>query len=266
MLGAAIRPLFGQQNTPSLNPGHKALTRSVKSENGMGQHYTDPNHPVVRRAVSLAQQIGAKDVLDLGTGRGLTALALAREAAPRRVVATDINEVGLQALKNEATRDALPVETAFFDVADKLPRAWQRSFDLVVAKDVYPFLNPKETTLFLKNAAQALRKNGYFLFSAPRLESRLGQENEQTIPTNPYYRKLSDKAKRFIQTAQNYFNFVTTRQLKRKLWQAGLEMKETAYFGRDNGWLMVLAQKAPPHTVRTHSPDKADIFALKPAN
>ena len=51
------------------------------------------------------------------------------------------------------------------------------------------------------------------------------------------------------------------------LWQAGLEGKETETVGRDNGWLMVLAQKRPPVTL-VDTPEKTSRFdkEVKPAN
>ena len=53
--------------------------QSIYSGNGMGQHYVDPEHQVVRRAINLVNETQADSVLDIASGRGLVSLALARE-------------------------------------------------------------------------------------------------------------------------------------------------------------------------------------------
>ena len=219
------------------------LTHSVKSENGMGQHYTDASHPVVRRSVALAQETDAKDILDLGAGRGLTSLALAKESGAR-INATDINDIGLAELRDSASAQKLPVSTQVFNTTDTLPRPWENRFDMVVAKDVLPFLPPGDVQPFLDNIARALRPGGWALVTAPSTRSRLCQEATPVDSLNDgFSRRLGQAAKDFIQTTVERFNFENPKHLAEELDNAGLELTEVQPFGRAKGWLWAIAQK-----------------------
>jgi release factor glutamine methyltransferase len=88
---------------------------------------------LVGRCLELLQGIDAPRVLDVGTGTGAIALALADEAGAR-VVATDVSEDALSLAGENATRTGLTVELVHGDSRDGLPPG---PFDLVVANPPY---------------------------------------------------------------------------------------------------------------------------------
>lgn len=225
-------------------PDRNPLADSVYSGNGMGQHYTDPAHPVVRRAVKLANDTGAKDVLELATGRGLVAKALVDETGVSKVLATDINRDGLKELRAEAKGRSLSITARYFNAAGgALPKAWREKFDLVVAKDLYPFLNREQIARFLQNASAALKPGGWFLVSAPSTDSQLYRDATPAPQQGPQVRQLGETAKRFIQTTLDHFSFANPKSLKQELSDVGLQLTETQPYGRANGWFMAVAQK-----------------------
>lgn len=223
-------------------PPLDALLTSVRAENGLGQHYLDPNHPAVRVVVEVAKRENPASVLDLACGRGLTSIALVEEAGIRRVVATEINQPGLDELSAVASSRALPIETRAFNAASPalLPE-WKGSFEMVVAKDLYPFLSPSENERFVANASEALKPDGVLIFTAPNADSRLFREGGAT--SDPFYRKLSDDQKQFIQTSLDHFSFATKDQLTDLLSRNGIKLEELHAFGREGGWMTAVARK-----------------------
>lgn len=222
-----------------------SLDDSRYSGNGMGQHYTNTEHEVVRRAVALARETGAKDVLDLAAGHGLVAKALCLETDVNGVTATDINRAALSDIAAEAATDKMQIGTDFYDASKPLPPEWKEKFDLVVAKDLYPFLSPPAIRRFLANASAALKPGGWFLLTAPSTRSRLYREGEPVRSRLGIVRRLGQAAKDYIQTTLDFFSFATIESLGRELRRAGLEMTEAKHFGREKGWILAVAQKIP---------------------
>ncbi len=96
---------------------------------------------VVERCLELLRGIDRPRVLDVGTGSGAIALALADEAGAR-VVATDVSEDALSLARENAERTGLAVELVHGDVRDGFPRG---PLDLVVSNP--PYVRPEEWDL-----------------------------------------------------------------------------------------------------------------------
>lgn len=226
------------------------LAASNPSQNGMGQHYTHPKHPVVQRAIQLAKATQVQDVLELATGSGIVSQSLmSRRAALHpnlSIRATDINEIGLANLKKRAIKKQWPVQTQPFDVTGTLPLNWRGAFDLVIAKDLLPFLNPQQVAQCLNNIADALKPGGWFLLTVPSTRSSLFQKSKPVSESNAFYRALSAGDQAHIQTTVPAFNFESVDSLSGKLKPLGLELSEVTHYGREPGWLMALGQKQSP--------------------
>ena len=165
-LGTSVSPVSKEEPSVSEAQGNEGPaweTRHKLSTLGFGRQYEDPDHPVVKRVLEIAQEISAYDVLDLATGVGVTALALAQQNPHRRIVATDIDEAGLNQTRKKAQEKDLAIEVARLDASESWPGHYNRRFDIVVAKDVYPFLKPGQIRRFLLNAVDALRLGGLLL-------------------------------------------------------------------------------------------------------
>lgn len=220
------------------------LAESIYSGNGMGQHYTNPEHVVVQKAVSLVKETEAKSVLDLACGRGIVSLALGRWTNATSIDALDINEPGVVELNKHAALENLPIQAVVFDAADEkgykeiVPEG---SVDVVIAKDLYPFLSPQKGRAMFGNIEEALKPGGWLLITAPSTRSRLYQEAEATH--TPLYRKLGQEAKDFVQTDLDYFTFTTISNMAELMAQHGMEMTEAIHYGRAKGWIMALGQK-----------------------
>ena len=179
----------------------------------------------------------------MGTGRGLTAIALAKEA-DTRITASDINPAGLEELQAKAKRAKLPISTQLFNAACALPKQWQNAFDMVVAKDVLPFLYPAELKPFFSNIANALKPGGWAIVTAPAQNSQLYEGSTPfTNPNGAFSRQLTDGDKEFIQTTVDSFNFETEEHLSEEAEEVGLTLTETELFGRASGWLWAILQK-----------------------
>lgn len=223
---------------------NRRLVNSRRTENGMGQAYTHPRHPVVERAVELAKETGAETMLEIGAGQGAVSLQVAKKADPKNIVATDINAIGLSRLQKTAHKKNLPVTTQLFNATQTLPDILKERFDLVVAKDVMPFLDPQGANRLLENIAAALKPGGWFLLSTASMRSWMAKKNPPVNTGNPYYRKLSDGDQQFIQTTRPAFSFESPRHLAQKLERLGLDLTELKHFGRAKGWFWAVGQKS----------------------
>jgi release factor glutamine methyltransferase len=94
---------------------------------------------LLRNSVSGSEPQTPPRILDVGTGTGAIALALADEVPGADVVAVDSSEDALALAGENAARTGLTVELVHRDLRDDLPRG---PFDLVVSNP--PYVGPDE--------------------------------------------------------------------------------------------------------------------------
>src|SRR5207302_6719314 len=92
--------------------------------------------PDTERLVETAVERGGDDVLDVGTGSGAVALALARELPEARAVATDLSEDALAVARANAERLGLADRVELL-AGDLFAPVAGREFDLVVSNPPY---------------------------------------------------------------------------------------------------------------------------------
>jgi len=90
---------------------------------------------LVEQALSLLPRRAALRILDLGTGSGAIALALARERPLCQVVATDASEAALAVARENARQ--LDIDNVEFVAGDWTAPVGGREFDLVVSNPPY---------------------------------------------------------------------------------------------------------------------------------
>ncbi len=94
---------------------------------------------VVERCLARLRDVEAPRVLDVGTGTGAIALALADELDAARVTAIDISADALALARENVARTGLDVELLEHDLRDGLPAG---PWDLVVSNP--PYVEPEE--------------------------------------------------------------------------------------------------------------------------
>ncbi len=94
---------------------------------------------VVERCLALVAGLDEPRILDVGTGSGAIALALADEHGGARVTAIDASEDALAVAWKNAERTGIPVELVRWDLFDGLPEG---PWDLVVSNP--PYVRPGE--------------------------------------------------------------------------------------------------------------------------
>jgi len=94
---------------------------------------------VVERCLALVAGLDEPRILDVGTGTGAIALALADEHPGARVTAIDASEDALAVARENVERTGLPVELVHRDLFDRLPEG---PWDLVVSNP--PYVRPGE--------------------------------------------------------------------------------------------------------------------------
>lgn len=83
---------------------------------------------------SVSRQPGASSILDIGTGSGCIAVALARQFPNASVTATDISEAALEMARHNADRHGVVIEFLHGSLFDPLV---ERRFDLIVSNPPY---------------------------------------------------------------------------------------------------------------------------------
>jgi len=96
---------------------------------------------VVARCLALLRDLDAPLVLDVGTGSGAIALAIADEHAGARVTGVDVSEDALSLARENAARTGLVVDFHRHDMLAGLPGD---PWDLVVSNP--PYVRPEEAT------------------------------------------------------------------------------------------------------------------------
>jgi release factor glutamine methyltransferase len=94
---------------------------------------------VVERCLELLRTVERPRVLDVGTGTGAIALALADELDGAQIVAIDSSEDALELARENARRTGLSVDFVHGDLREALPPG---PFDLVVSNP--PYVRPEE--------------------------------------------------------------------------------------------------------------------------
>jgi cyclopropane fatty-acyl-phospholipid synthase-like methyltransferase len=245
MIGISMGPRFRSEQALVPGEAHKVLTTT-----GFGYHYTDETHPVVVAVKKFVEQAQPESVLDIAAGRGIVSLAIARLFPGTEILATDIDETGLKAIDDETKTHRYNIQTQLLDIATKkFPEALKNRFELVVAKDVYPFLNPQQITRFLQNAVSALKPGGWFLVTAPSDRSDLFGRAVKRNNHTGWYQKLWPSAQQFIPTSRSHFSFADIERLASQLKQNGLQMTEAFHYGKAKGWITAIAQK-PAVTIK----------------
>jgi release factor glutamine methyltransferase len=89
---------------------------------------------VVERCVELLRNVERPRVLDVGTGTGAIALALADELEEARILATDASAEALELARENAQQTGLRIDFRHADLRDGLPPG---PFDLVVSNPPY---------------------------------------------------------------------------------------------------------------------------------
>ena len=88
-------------------------------------------------ALELLEGTETPCVVDLCTGSGAIALAIADERAGARVMATDVSEAAVALARENAEHLGLEVDVRAGDLFEPLPPAWRGKVDLVVANPPY---------------------------------------------------------------------------------------------------------------------------------
>jgi len=91
---------------------------------------------VVERALALLEGVDAPRVLDVGTGTGAIALAIASERPDAQVAATDVSDEALSLARENAAALGLEVVLGYPGTGTG-PTGWAGEFDLVVSNPPY---------------------------------------------------------------------------------------------------------------------------------
>jgi release factor glutamine methyltransferase len=162
---------------------------------------------VVERALAHLSGIAAPRVLDVGTGTGAIALAIADEVPGARVTAVDLSPGALELARETAGRTGLDVDLVLHDLRDGLPGG---PYDLVVSNPPYvepdelPTLQPEvrdwephvalvaagATEELARAATEALRPGGWLVLetaagAGDRVESLLTELGFEDVAITP---------------------------------------------------------------------------------
>jgi cyclopropane fatty-acyl-phospholipid synthase-like methyltransferase len=184
-----------------------------------------------------------KDVLDFGCGEGASALGIALNQRPKRVVGVDLNQKIGQCLPNAKEQlglQRLPDELELFQIEPDADLTRFGSFDVAYSWSVFEHVQQSLIVDRLKAIYSVLRPGGVmFLQTTPLYYSAKGSHLTEQIPTpwahllmqqDLLYKELRDKCSTyeqayFLQTAiYETLNRITAPGLLRAAKEAGFEI------------------------------------------
>jgi release factor glutamine methyltransferase len=156
--GTPLQHLTGEQ-------GFRRLVLSVRP----GVFVPRPETEIlVDVALEVLEGAESPIVVDVCTGSGAVALAIADERPGARVWATDVSEDAIALARENAARLGLPIETLVGDLFDTLPTELLGTVDLVVANPPY-LAQDEEMTLPVEVRAEP----AVALYGGPELTERI---------------------------------------------------------------------------------------------
>ncbi|NGX46026.1 MAG: hypothetical protein K940chlam2_01208 [Chlamydiae bacterium] len=196
-------------------PQHRIICQTLDKESKIWAP-TDPmatfyaqafvNMPRHREAPLLVENFpeagSEKMALDLGCGTGLSTLFLLKRGW--KVVAIDVNRVMLGTLEKSAKAwiENGQLEVIQADIHQLEPT---KKFDLVIASDVFPYLNPKSLFQIWVKIHQALNERGFFIGSFFDESRRTMEYNHGiwVVPNQEFVKQLLERFGYETKTLQN---------------------------------------------------------------
>ncbi|MGA2570599.1 MAG: peptide chain release factor N(5)-glutamine methyltransferase [Terracidiphilus sp.] len=99
---------------------------------------------LVERAIGLARAFGRPRIVDVGTGSGAIAVALAKVLPEARICATEISSAALEVARGNAERHGVASRVRFFE-GDLLEPVASERFDIVVSNPPYVAENDRDS-------------------------------------------------------------------------------------------------------------------------
>jgi SAM-dependent methyltransferase len=166
-----------------------------------------PNHNIAPLVLEHCQAtVSEKVALDLGCGSGSSSFFLLERGW--KVVAIDADETMLARIREEG-RAWIESGQLTVTQADIHELKLSDQFDLVIASDIFPYLNPKKLFEVWVKIHQATHKGGFFIGS-------FFDNSRRTMDMNPGLWVIPDQ--QFVQRLLERFNYEThTLQNRKKI-------------------------------------------------
>ena len=136
-------------------PNWEELYQKEKEET-LPWFFSDMDHDLERMLQKL--KLSGRDALDLGTGPGTQAIALAKKGF--KVTAVDISATAVRQARSRAERENLKID---FLQDDILATRLERSFDLIVDRGCFHVFDREKRKKYIENVRGLLKENGFLL-------------------------------------------------------------------------------------------------------
>jgi len=143
---------------------------------------------------------GKKNILEVGCGDGFGSRLVTQNGA--KLVGADFDPLFVE---DAQKREAWDLDRTFL-VADLLEGSVEGHFDGIYSLDVIEHIDPKDETLFLKNAIKPLSDDGVLVVGTPSLESQ-SYASVWSKAGHINCRSGEDWRKRFSELFENVFVF-----------------------------------------------------------
>ncbi|WP_282137563.1 class I SAM-dependent methyltransferase [Rossellomorea aquimaris] len=179
--------------------------------------------PKVQKAI---KKFNVNSILDLGCGEGGYVKRIGDRYPDKRMVGIEIHEAVAKAAE-ESLSDYENIEILCKDLHEYEPG---QLFDMIMANNLFHYINPSERLQFFEKASTWLEKEGLFFVLTPMQKSKHGQQ-------------FSSAFNSFFMTFQNLYPIPSQKEMETLAGKTNFKVESVEPIVKEGGWYVMIFRK-----------------------
>lgn len=179
--------------------------------------------PKVQKAI---KKYNVNSILDLGCGEGGYVKRIGDRYPDKRMVGIEIHEAVAKAAE-ESLSDYENIEILCKDLHEYEP---DQLFDMIMANNLFHYIDPSERLQFFEKASTWLEKEGLFFVLTPMQKSKHGQQ-------------FSSAFNSFFMTFQNLYPIPSQKEMETLAGKTHFKVESVEPIVKEGGWYVMIFRK-----------------------
>lgn len=179
--------------------------------------------PKVQKAI---KKYNVNSILDLGCGEGGYVKRIGDRYPDKRMVGIEIHEAVAKAA-GESLSDYENIEILCEDLHEYEPN---QLFDMIMANNLFHYIDPSERLQFFEKASTWLEKEGLFFVLTPMQKSKHGQQ-------------FSSAFNSFFMTFQNLYPIPSQKEMETLAGKTHFKVESVEPIVKEGGWYVMIFRK-----------------------